>query len=403
MKKLVIFIVVLAVLGMAAFAGWFYWKNLRGAGPAFGPVEEDITEAIPQKKEEAEDALNKTDFPLGLPDGFVISIFAKDLSGARDMVVDGMGNVWVSRPGDGIITLLEIGDGGLVTNKNDVFKRMEGPHGLAVDPLNPLDLYIAEEDSVSRVELYTEDSLEKLVDLPTGGRHTTRSLVFGADERLYVSIGSSCDTCVEEDERRASIYVMEKNGSDFRKFADGLRNSVFMTIHPETNELWATEMGRDYLGDDLPPDEINIVEEGDYGWPYCYGKNVHDDEFDPDNEESCEDKKPSLIDLQAHSAPLGLDFVPEDIDWPEEYKHDLIVAYHGSWNRTIPTGYKLVRIKMGLKGLPEDTDYKVEDFIYGWLTESGESLGRPVDVLFMNDYLLVSDDKAGVIYKIDYQ
>ena len=182
--------------------------------------------------------------------------------------------------------------------------------------------------------------------------------------------------------------------------------------------MWATEMGRDLLGDDIPPDEINIIEEGkNYGWPNCYGKNIHDDNFDKNTyiRNPCMEpfETGSHVDLQAHSAPLGLAFVPEwGIDsnmcfegleaacgggFPDEYWNDLIVAYHGSWNRTNPTGYKLVRVKMDDYG----NSIGVEDFITGWLGPKGV-LGRPVDVKFHNGALYVSDDKAGVIYKIEY-
>lgn len=183
--------------------------------------------------------------------------------------------------------------------------------------------------------------------------------------------------------------------------ARGLRNSVFFTWHPVTQKLWATEMGRDNLGDNTPPDEINIIEEGKtYGWPNCYGKNIHDSEFDKKVyvRNPCMEpfETPSTIDIPAHSAPLGLAFIPSNSDWPKEYWGNLLVAYHGSWNRSTPTGYKVVRHKFNEKG-----DYQgVEDFITGWLTPKG-ALGRPVDILVRPDgTLYLSDDKAGVIYKI---
>ena len=195
-------------------------------------------------------------------------------------------------------------------------------------------------------------------------------------------------------------------------FASGLRNSVFFTWHPKTKKLWATDMGRDFLGDNLPPEEINIVEEGKhYGWPYCYGHQVYDIDFDTSKkvEEFCKTTEPSHIEYQAHSAPLGLAFIPTNVVnpfatanklttsvWPEEYADDLLVAYHGSWNRTEPTGYKIVRMKLDAKGSYEGA----EDFITGWLRDR-EVSGRPVDLLFDADgTLYISDDKAGVIYRV---
>ncbi len=158
-------------------------------------------------------------------------------------------------------------------------------------------------------------------------------------------------------------------------------------------------MGRDRLGDDLPPDEINILQGGrNYGWPYCYGKQVVDTQFE-NNEMSlsrCQSSVPAHIDLPAHSAPLGLAFIPEE-GWPEEYRLDLLVAYHGSWNRTEPTGYKISRIKLDQQGNFQGE----EDFISGWLTPDGGALGRPVDLLALpGGILYISDDKAGVVYRV---
>jgi glucose/arabinose dehydrogenase len=377
--------------------GIFYWKNLRGVGPAINPPAGDIVE-------ELEPGMNSTGFPLKLPDGFSIEIFAKNLPGARVMEFDGFGNMWVSQTSRGEISLLEIGDDGKVNHFGAVFRNLVKPHGLAFDPEFKTLLYIAEENKISKVPTYSDGGMEKIADLPSGGGHFTRTLGIGPDKRLYVSIGSSCNVCHEDDPRRAAIYSMNPDGSDFKQFAKGLRNSVFFTWRD--GKMWATEMGRDLLGDDVPPEEINIIEEGkNYGWPNCYGKNIHDDDFDRNTyiRNPCMEpfETGSKVDLQAHSAPLGLAFVPDS--WPNEYRGDLIVAFHGSWNRSVPTGYKLVRIK-----LDSDGNYSgIEDFITGWYEpQQGVkgpegALGRPVDVKFGPDgNLYVSDDKAGVIYRI---
>jgi glucose/arabinose dehydrogenase len=160
-------------------------------------------------------------------------------------------------------------------------------------------------------------------------------------------------------------------------------------------------MGRDFLGDNLPPDEINILEKGkNYGWPNCYGKNIHDTVFDKNTyiRNPCMEpfETPSLIDLPAHSAPLGLAFVPSGKGWPKEYEGNLLVAYHGSWNRTVPTGYAIRRFVLDSK----NNVVKDEDFVSGWLTEKGV-LGRPADLKFASDgTLYVSDDRAGLVYRI---
>jgi glucose/arabinose dehydrogenase len=394
-KKVIInLILVLAGAGII-WAVLVYQKNSKEVEPVIKEPDQDVTEVLPKPGE------NKTSFPLKVPDNFSVEIFAKNLSRARAMTFDRDGNMWVSRTGVGIISVLEIKDG-VVVGQRDALKNLQKPHGLATDPQNSNVLYFAEENKITRVNLNSDDPGQKIADLPTaGGGHFTRTLGFGPDDRLYVSIGSSCNVCNEADERRAAIYSMKKDGSDFKKFASGLRNTVFFTWSYVDGRMWGTDMGRDLLGDNLPPEEINVLEEGkNYGWPICYGNNIHDTSFDKNQyiQDPCHDKIPPKVEMQAHSAPLGLAFVPEE-GWPEDYWYDLIVAFHGSWNRSERTGYKLVRIKLDSRGNVEGID----DFIAGWLRD-GEVLGRPVDVLIQpGGIMYVSDDYAGVIYKISYQ
>ncbi|MDP3901676.1 MAG: PQQ-dependent sugar dehydrogenase [bacterium] len=340
---------------------------------------------------------------LKLPPGFEISVFAKNLDGVRAMLFDSFGNMWVSRTDEGIVDLLEVGGDGRIVRQTNMFTGLNKPHGLAINPSQPYVLYIAENDKISRVPIYSEGGLEKIVDLPGDGRHFTRTIGFGPDDRLYVSIGSSCDVCDEQDVNRAKIFSLNGDGGDFKEFARGLRNSVFFTWSYVDGRMWATEMGRDWLGDSLPPDEINIIEKGqNYGWPVCYGKNVHDTDFDKNTyiRNPCSEplEKPSYIDIPAHSAPLGLAFVPEE-GWPESYWYNLFVAYHGSWNRSQATGYKIVRAKLDERGQFSG----FEDFITGWLQPNGQILGRPVDILIQpGGIMYISDDHAGAIYKVVY-
>lgn len=373
---------------------------------------------------------NATGMPLAIPHGFSIEVFAKDLPGARVMAFDPFGNLWVSQTSQGTISLVEVQEGKAVRH-GPVLRGLENPHGLAFDPKFPSSLYFAEEDKISRVAVYSDGKPEQIVDLPSGGGHFTRTISFGPadstsppqagptssphDDRLYVSIGSSCNVCVERDSRRAKIFSMNRDGSDFREFARGLRNTVFFTWSEVDGRMWGTDMGRDLIGEDFPPDEINIIEANkNYGWPYCYGKNIQDQTFSRSadglicNEKTGGQEQPSHIDIPAHSAPLGLAFVPESTAWPEEYWHDLFVAYHGSWNRDKPAGYKVVRMKLDANG----NFLGAEDFIAGWLPENilargplaGEiALGRPVHIIIQpNGTMYISDDKAGVIYKVRF-
>ncbi len=361
------------------------------------------------------ESINQTGLPLTLPPGFSISIFADNVPSARVLRFDANGNLWVSQNKSGIISVLEVKDGKAV-NKKVILRGLEDPHGLAFDPGNPKVLYIGEEHQISKIQLdwdnneistYRIGSSQKIADLPSGRGHSTRTLGFGPDGRLYVSIGSSCNVCNESDARRAKIFSLNKDGSDFKEFARGLRNPVFFTWHPENKKMWATDMGRDYLGDNLPPDEINIIEEGkNYGWPLCYGNNIYDTNFNSTTRSAknpCQDPDatPSLIDIQAHSAPLGLAFIPKE-NWPEDFQGDLLVAYHGSWNRSQPTGYKIVRYQLNAGGSLLEQE-SPEDFISGWITSSGVVTGRPVDILAHPDgAVYISDDFKGVIYKVEY-
>lgn len=403
MKKIFLFILALCGAVALIWLGVVSWKVLRGAGPAFRGPSEDIALLI----ERAQAGTGAVDMPLALPPGFSISVFAKGLGDPRVMTLDPQGNLLVSIPSQGRVVALPDGNrDGIADRVVAVIDGLKRPHGLAFRCAPECRLYIAEEN---RVDVYSYDQknlkaaeINKIADLPAGGNHVTRTLLFlpkPHDGQLLISVGSSCNVCAEKDWRRAKVLVVPAEGGSPAVFASGLRNAVFMTIHPKTNQVWVTEMGRDWLGNDLPPDEINIVEKGgNYGWPFCFGKNVHDADFDPRETQACKEPETisSSIDIPAHSAPLGLAFFP-DKGWPKEFRNDLLVAYHGSWNRSIPTGYKIVRYRL-------DTGGKymgVEDFVTGWLTKEGTALGRPVDLMIRPDgTIFVSDDKAGVIYRI---
>lgn len=421
------FLVVVTIVGFVVISviSLFVYRNFSGAGPAILPPK-PVTLSPPSDKALQPGTPEQNLLGLSLPAGFSISIFADNLVNTRGLLVNPRVLSWdpdlaftggtkrelfLSAPSQGQIAVLvdELEGNVWVKKPLQILENLDRPHGFTFrcEETTEIDyqcwLYVAETDKVVRYDYKTYHRDAKnghvVFRMPGGGNHFTRTIQFGPDGRLYVSIGSSCNVCLEKDERRAAIYSMNKDGSDVRLFARGLRNSVFFTWHPRTGKMWATEMGRDLLGDDSPPDEINIVEEGkDYGWPNCFGKNVVDPFGNDANR--CRNTTPSHIDLPAHSAPLGLTFIPENSAWPKEYWGDLLVAYHGSWNRSVPTGYKVVRVKLDEQGNSEG----IEDFITGWLTENGEATGRPVDLLFAPDgTLFISDDKAGVIYRVQWQ
>jgi glucose/arabinose dehydrogenase len=338
---------------------------------------------------------------IRLPPGFAIELFAKDLGYARFLALDPRGTLLVSVPRAGRVLALPDDDGnGRADALVPVVEGLDLPHGLAF-----LDgqLYVAE---TGRVLRFDYDAAARRVrgepvvvvpDLPPRGGHWTRTIAVGPDRRLYVSVGSSCNNCEERDRRRAAIYRYEPDGRGGAPFATGLRNAVGLAFRPGTGELWATVNGRDWLGEDRPAEYVTRVEEGGfYGWPYCHwtaGGLVQDPDLG--GGEHCRAvRRPQLL-YQAHAAPLGLAFYT-GAQFPPEYRGDAFVALHGSWNRSVPVGYKVIRVRLG--GTPV-----AEDFATGWLAGS-RSWGRPVDLAVAPDgALFLSDDGLGAVYRITYR
>jgi glucose/arabinose dehydrogenase len=335
---------------------------------------------------------NHTDLPFAVPAGWSIETLA-EVPGARVVVRDGFGNYWVSQPSRGTVSHLDM-SGSTVRAVSTPLRGLKHPHGLAIGPEEGgSTLYVAEENRIDRVRLYSDAPIEKVADLPGGGMHATRSIGFGPDGRLYFSAGSTCNACAETDPERAAIVSMNADGSDRRIEAVGLRNAVFFAWNGDG--MWATEMGRDGLGDSLPPDEVNFVREGgDYGWPRCYGARVRDRSVPGDTE--CAGTDAPAWELPAHVAPLGLAFLEGDA-WPEPYRGDLLVAEHGSWNSSVKVGYAIVRIPLGADGAAEGGPV---DFLTGFL-DGSTVRGRPVGILAQEDgALLLTDDRNGAVYRM---
>ncbi|HTE48560.1 MAG TPA: PQQ-dependent sugar dehydrogenase [Candidatus Paceibacterota bacterium] len=396
-----------------AGAGVFLWKA------NIGTVNIPDKASIAETENAAANSNTVSSLPgFILPAGFSLNIFAKNVPDARVIEMDPKGRILVSEPSEGKIVALIDKDNNHISDEQKILASgLNRPHGMAFNCNNVAGqcfLYVAENDALLRFS-YDADTpalgnKEKLMSIGSSpnNHHFTRSLLFlpsPNEDTLLISVGSSCNVCHETDPDNATILSYNIKTGKKEVYAKGLRNAVFMTLNPVSGKVFATEMGRDNVGDNIPPDEINIIEKKNdqpqnYGWPICYGKNIHDTQFDKNtyirNPCMAPFETPSFIDLQAHSAPLGLSFIPEE-GWGEEYWHNLLVAYHGSWNRTSPTGYKIVRIKMNSKGEYLGT----EDFITGWLTKGGKKTGRPVDIkVFPGGVAYISDDESGVIYKL---
>lgn len=356
---------------------------------------------------ETMERVHETSLPLDslqLPEGFKIEVFAEGVDGARSMAMGDDGTLFVGTRNDKTVYALRDEDGDFWAEKVMVLdSTLEVPNGIA---FKDGDLYVAEVNRLlkySNIEANLANLPEPEViydDYPTEFHHGWKYIAFGPDGKLYVPVGAPCNICdrTDEDERFNTITRMDPDGSNREIYARGVRNTVGFTWHPETDELWFTDNGRDMLGDDIPPCELNRVADmgQHFGYPHCHGSNVSDPEFGKDN--PCANFVPPVQDLGAHVAPLGVKFYTGTM-FPSQYKNQIFLAEHGSWNRSSKVGYRVMMVTLdGNKAV------SYEPFIDGWLNEeTQDQFGRPVDLLFMEDgSMLLSDDFGDAIYRVSY-
>lgn len=343
------------------------------------------------------------DGKLWAPNGFTVREFAR-VAGVRAMALGPDGAIYVTRPNAGeVVRLMDANGDGSADSQTTVVEGLDRPHGLT---FHDGWLYVANTGALVRVRLDSSSGMKAMGRPATvarysgGGGHWTRTVLFGSDGGMYVSIGSTCNICEERTPDRAAVMRYEADGSSGRVYSSGLRNAVGMALHPTTGKIWVTQNERDNLEpshEDLPYEEINILQDGGhFGWPYCHGDRIPNPEFR--DRRRCEGTIPPAYALPAHSAPLGITFLDRATAFPAEYRGDALVAYHGSWNRDVPTGAKVVRVKVA-NGVPVG----VEDFLVGWQDGNGRRWGRPVDVVVARDgAVLVSDDQTGIIYRVTH-
>lgn len=337
---------------------------------------------------------------INLPPGFRIEVFADDVPGARSMALSPNGILFVGTRNNKVYAVGDTNKDYKADNVITIASGLNRPNGVA---FRNGSLYVAEISKIWRYD-NIEDNLENppnpvLVSdqFPSDTHHGWKFIAFGPDDKLYVPVGAPCNICLRDDnEKYASITRMNPDGTGLEVFAHGIRNTVGFDWHPETNELWFIDNGRDWLGDNAPPDELNRAPEHGlhFGYPFVHGGDIPDPEFG-EGVDINNYTKPAQK-LGPHVAALGMRFYT-GVMFPEEYRNQIFIAEHGSWNRSKKIGYRVVLVK--LEG-NEVVSY--EPFAEGWL--QGDSVsGRPVDVLVMPDgSMLVSDDLVGVIYRITY-
>lgn len=335
-----------------------------------------------------------------LPQGFSISVFADGVTNARAMCWGDKGTLFVGSRGEGIVHALRDTDGdGKADAHHIIARKLNMPVGVA---FRNGALYVSAVDRILRydgIEDRLDDPPAPVVvtdNYPSDKHHGWKFIAFGPDDKLYVPVGAPCNICLSEDPIYATITRIDADGRNRQIVAHGVRNTVGFDWHPETGELWFTDNGRDWMGDDKPDCELNrlATEGAHFGYPFCHAPDLPDPEHG--DARPCEDFVKEAALLGPHTAPLGMRFYTGSM-FPDRYRNAIFIAQHGSWNRSTPIGYRI------MVAWPQpDGTARTEVFAQGWLTGT-RAWGRPVDVLVAPDgSLLVSDDAADMIYRIAY-
>jgi glucose/arabinose dehydrogenase len=340
---------------------------------------------------------------LKLPEGFKIDIYAQGVVNARSMELSPNGTLFVGTRSEGSVYALKDTDGDMKADQAyTIAEGLKLPNGVA---FRDGDLYVAEVNRVIKFE-NIEDKLDnpptpKVIfdKYPKETHHGWKFIAFGPDDKLYIPVGAPCNICESEDRIFNTITRINPDGSGFEIVHEGVRNTVGFTWHPETGDIWFTDNGRDWLGDDSPACELNHASKDGmhFGYPYCHQGDLADPEFG--EKRPCSDFTAPARKLGPHVAPLGLEFYTAN-QFPADYKGHLLIAEHGSWNRSKKSGYRIMQVKLdGNKAV------SYEPFIEGWLeVEEDDAWGRPVDLEFLPDgSMLISDDYADVIYRVYYE
>lgn len=342
---------------------------------------------------------------LRVPAGFAVTRFADGLGAPRMIAIATNSDIYVSNRDQGTITLLrDTGRSGRADVVKEVARKPD-LHGLAIRDRR---MYIAAVREVYVADILPDGMLGELTvlhrDLPDAGQHPNRTLHFGPDDKLYLSIGSTCNACPERNRESATMMQLDTDGPGRRVIATGLRNTIGFAWHPSSKAMFGFDHGMDWIGDEKQEEEMNEIREGaDYGWPYVLGDGEPNLSDEPPEgktyaEVAAQSLNPALL-YTAHAAPLDMAFYTGE-QFPAQYRGDAFVTMHGSWNRAEPSGYKVVRVRFNEQGQPTG----FEDFVTGWLVDDNRAhFGRVCGIVQHRDgSLLISDDTNGVIYRVAY-
>jgi len=336
---------------------------------------------------------------LKLPPGFRIEVLSDDVPSAREMALSPKGILYVGSM-DGHVYALELHDGHVVA-KHVIASGLEMPVGVA---WHDGALYVSAVSKIVRFDAIDDhlgESPKAVVvtdALPTERHHGWKFIAFGPDGKLYVPQGAPCNVCLADRDHYAMIGRMNADGSHYETIARGVRNTVGFAWHPISHELWFTDNGRDLMGDDVPDDKLNRAPHAgmDFGFPFCHGGDVSDPEFGKGH--ACSEFTPPVAKLGAHVASLGMRFYTGAM-FPPDYRNNIFIAEHGSWNRSKKIGYRVVRVTVNADG----SNARQEVLVQGWLMPDESVWGRPADVQPLPDgSLLISDDYGGAIYRVTY-
>ncbi|USX14312.1 YbhB/YbcL family Raf kinase inhibitor-like protein [Oxalobacteraceae bacterium OTU3CAMAD1] len=387
-----------AIVGglLMAYSGFSHAQQGDGTRVAIAAaiVKPDKVEATPERIA-----------AIKAPAGFTVTAFATGLKNIRIVAVAPDGTIYVSRRDQGDVLMLKDANGdGKADGPPVTVANRAGAHGLAI---RDGKLYLATVKEVFVADILADGKLSplKLIigDLPDSGQHPNRTLAFGPDGMLYISAGSTCNVCNESNPENATLLRASPDGKQRTIFASGLRNTIGFDWHPRTGELWGPDHGIDFLGDDDQPEELNKLELGkQYGWPHVYADGKIYPQSTPVGDITKPEWKarsePMVLGYTAHAAPMQMLFY-RGSNFPSEYQGDAFVTMRGSWNRSAPSGYEVVRIRFA-----DSQPKSIEPFVTGFLTDGGKThIARPVGLAMAKDgSLLMADDANGVLYRIAY-